>query len=158
MNVAAERALRNLWRAIFWVSFPFGILSFVLPVYGRELGASAVEIGGMFSAFALVPVVVRPFLGRALDRWGRRPFLLLGLLGYAVAMVFFAAADRIWLLTLGRFAQGMGQPFLWLSALTVVADLAAATGRGLSFGSIDEATNRGAILGTVIGLTLISWL
>ncbi len=158
MNGAAERALRSLWRSIFWVSFPFGILSFVLPIYGRELGASAVEIGGMFSAFALVPVVVRPFLGRALDRWGRRPFLLLGLLGYVIAMVFFAAADRIWLLTLGRFAQGMGQAFLWLSALTVVADLAAATGRGLSFGSIDEATNRGAIFGTVIGFGLISWL
>jgi len=52
-----------LWRATFWVAFPFGILSFVLPIYGKELGASALEVGGFFSAVSLVPVVVRPFLG-----------------------------------------------------------------------------------------------
>lgn len=149
------RSLRSVWRAVFWVSFPFGILSFVLPIYGRELGASALQIGGLFSAFALLPVIVRPFLGRALDRWGRRPFLLLGLSGYVGAMVIFAVANQVWVLTLARFVQGLGQAFLWLSALTVVADLAAATGRGLSFGSIDEATNRGAILGTAIGLAAL---
>ena len=66
--------LKNLWQAIFWVSFPFGILTFVLPIYGKQLGASALEIGGFFSAMSVVPVIVRPVLGRALDRWGRRPF------------------------------------------------------------------------------------
>src|SRR4030067_1586244 len=118
------KTLRSLMQAIFWVSFPFGILSFVLPIYGRDLGASAIEIGGLFSAFALVPVLVRPVLGRALDRWGRRPFLLLGLAGYVAAMVVFALADNVGLLVLGRFIQGMGQAFLWLTALTIVADLA----------------------------------
>ena len=32
--------LRSLWKAVFWVSFPLGILSFVLPIYGDELGAT----------------------------------------------------------------------------------------------------------------------
>lgn len=98
-----SRTLKTLWRAVFWVSFPFGILSFVLPIYGKELGASALEVGVFFSAFSLVPVIVRPFLGRAMDRWGRRPFLLLGLLGYAVAMLVFCVADTVWLLTVARF-------------------------------------------------------
>ena len=92
-----------LWRAVFWVSFPFGILSFVLPIYGKELGATALEVGGLFSALAFVPVVVRPFLGRALDRWGRKPFLLLGLLGYAAAIILFCLADTVWLLTVAYF-------------------------------------------------------
>ena len=144
-----------LWRAAFWVSFPFGILSFVLPIYGKELGATALEVGGFFSAISFVPVIVRPFLGRALDRWGRRPFLLLGLLGYVVAMVAFCLADTVWLLTIARFIQGMGQAFLWLSAYAIVADLAAETGRGHDFGVIDEATNRGAIIGTTAGFFAI---
>jgi len=147
--------LGSLWQAVFWVSFPFGILSFVLPIYGRELGATALEVGGFFSAFSLVPVLVRPFLGRILDRWGRRPFLLLGLVGYAAAMLVFAQADRIWLLTLARLIQGLGQAFLWLSALTIVADVAAASGRGQNFGVIDEATNRGAIFGTTLGMAVL---
>jgi DHA1 family multidrug resistance protein-like MFS transporter len=146
-----SRTLMMLWRATFWVSFPFGILAFVLPIYGKELGATALEVGGFFSAVSLVPIVVRPFLGRALDRWGRRPFLLLGLLGYAVAMVLFCLADTVLLLTVARFVQGLGQAFLWLSAYTIVADVADETGRGHDFGIIDEAANRGAIVGTTAG-------
>lgn len=150
-----SRTLKMLWRAVFWVSFPFGILSFVLPIYGKELGATALEVGGFFSAISLVPVIVRPFLGRALDRWGRRPFLLFGLLGYAVAMVVFCLADTVWLLTVARFIQGLGQAFLWLSAYTIVADVAAETGRGHDFGVIDEAASRGALIGTTAGFFAI---
>ena len=151
----AQRTQRRLWLAIFWVSFPFGILSFVLPVYGRDLGASALEIGALFSALALVPVFIRPFLGRLLDRWGRRPFLLLGFGGYLLAMLVFSLADQIWILVLGRLIQGLGQALLWLTALTVVADTAGASDRGLSFGAIDKATNRGAIVGTMLGFMAI---
>jgi len=156
MNEKSD-TMKALWRAVFWVSFPFGILSFVLPIYGKQLGASALEVGGFFSAFSFVAVIVRPFLGRALDRWGRRPFLLLGLLGYAAAMAVFCFADTVWLLTLARFIQGLGQAFLWLAAYTIVADVAAATGRGHNFGVIDEATNRGAIIGTSAGLRCVNW-
>jgi DHA1 family multidrug resistance protein-like MFS transporter len=150
-----SRTLKMLWRAIFWVSFPFGILSFVLPIYGKELGATALEVGGFFSVISLVPVIVRPVLGRVLDRLGRRPFLLLGLLGYVVAIVMFCLADTVWLLTVARFVQGLGQAFLWLSAYTIVADVAIEAGRGRDFGSIDEAVNRGAIVGTTGGFFIV---
>ena len=153
-----QRTLKTVWRAVFWVSFPFGILSFVLPIYGRELGASALQVGGFFSAISLVPLVVRPFLGRALDRWGRRPFLLLGLSGYAAAAILFCAADTVRLLTVARFVQGVGQAFLWISAYTIVADVANEAGRGQGFGSIDEAVNRGALIGTTAGFTAIFML
>jgi MFS family permease len=149
------RTLSALWRAIFLVSFPFGILAFVLPIYGRELGASALEVGAFFSAFSIVPVVVRPFLGRALDRWGRRPFLLAGLVGYLAAVTVFGLASSVWMLTVARFVQGIGSAFLWLTAYTMVADLAAVGGRGLNFGLIDESTNRGAIIGTVLGFGIM---
>lgn len=146
-----DPTLRNLWKAIFWVSFPFGILSFVLPIYGRQLGASALEIGGFFSAVSIVPVIVRPFLGRIMDRWGRRPFLLMGLIGYAIAMVVFSLSNSIFQLTIARFIQGLGQAFLWLAAFTIVADVAQETGRGYDFGLIDEAVSRGALIGTTAG-------
>ena len=154
-GVRARQTLSALSRAVFWVSFPFGMLSFVLPIYGRELGASALEVGGFFSAISLVPLVARPFLGWALDRWGRRPFLLLGLSGYAAATAVFCMADTVPLLTIGRFVQGLGQAFLWISAYTMVADLARRTGRGKDFGHVDEAVNRGALIGTFLGFGAI---
>ncbi|MBM3122420.1 MAG: MFS transporter, partial [Chloroflexi bacterium] len=126
------RTLSALWRAVFLVSFPFGILAFLLPIYGRELGASALEVGAFFSAFSIVPVVVRPLLGRALDRWGRRPFLLAGLAGYLAAVTVFGLASSVWMLTAARFVQGIGSSFLWLTAYTMIADLAGSGGRGLN--------------------------
>lgn len=152
------RTLSALWRAVFLVSFPFGILAFLLPIYGRELGASALEVGAFFSAFSIVPVVVRPLLGRALDRWGRRPFLLAGLAGYLAAVTVFGLASSVWMLTAARFVQGIGSSFLWLTAYTMIADLAGSGGRGLNFGLVDESTNRGMIVGAVLGFTILFWL
>ena len=77
-NHTEQNIINNLWKSVFWISFPFGVLSFLLPIYGRDIGASALEIGGFYSAFSLVPAIIRPFLDRALDRWGRRPFLIIG--------------------------------------------------------------------------------
>lgn len=156
MDSPFSSTTKALTQAIFLISFPFGILSFVLPIYGKQLGASALEIGGFFSAVSFVPILVRPFLGGALDRWGRKPFLILGLAGYAVAMVTFCFANTVWLLTLARFMQGLGQAFFWLSALTIMADIARE--RGHEFGMVDEATNRGALIGTTAGFFFIFYL
>ena len=46
-----------LQRPILLGSLAFGILGFVLPIYGKQLGASALEIGGLFSAFSIMTVV-----------------------------------------------------------------------------------------------------
>jgi MFS transporter, DHA1 family, multidrug resistance protein len=154
-SATSSRTSSSLLQAMFLISLPFGIISFVMPIYGKELGASALQVGALFSALAFVPVIVRPFLGRALDRWGRRPFFLLGLGGYVAAMAVFCLSDRIELLTAARFIQGIGQAFLWLSAITIVADIAALSGRGRDFGKLDEATNRGALIGTTAGFFAI---
>lgn len=151
----AEVVMSKLWNSIFWVSFPFGIVSFILPVYGKELGASALEIGGFFSAFSLVPALIRPFLGQALDKYGRRPFLLIGLGGYVISTMTFSLADTVFLLTAARFMQGIGSAFMWISAFTIVSDLAIVSGRGHDFGSIDEASYRGGLIGAFIGFVLV---
>lgn len=149
-----RKIIGNLWRSVFWISFPFGVLNFLLPIYGKTLGASALEIGGFFSAFSIVPAIIRPFLGRALDRWGRRPFLLLGLGGYFLAVLVFALADTVILLTAARFLQGIGSAFLWIAIFTMIADLSPKDARGFEFGSLDEASYRGSIIGTTLGLSV----
>ena len=55
-SLPQSRTLRMLWHAIFLVSFPFGILSFMLPIYDKDLGATALEVGGLFSAMSLGPL------------------------------------------------------------------------------------------------------
>jgi MFS family permease len=150
--------IATIRRAILLVSLPFGILSFVLPIYGKRLGASALEIGGLFSAFALMTVLLRPLVGWALDRYGRRPFFLTAILGYAVTMTLFAAAQTMSLLYIARIVQGIGSSLLWLSAYAMVADLAPSNARGGGMGSVDGASNSGTLLGALFGFGALGTL
>jgi MFS family permease len=148
-------ALRTLARAILLVSLPFGILSFVLPIYGQEIGADAVQIGLFFSVFSLMTVLLRPVVGAELDRLGRRPFFIAGLLGYSATMLTFALSEGVWSIVLARMIQGVASALLWLSARAITADVAGIDDRAQSFGSLDQSNMRGVILGTFIGLSIL---
>jgi len=72
------RTLHTLQRAIFLISMPFFILGLLLPVYGKQMGASVVQIGLFFSAFSFVTVLLRPLVGWGLDRLDGATFSLPG--------------------------------------------------------------------------------
>ena len=67
----------------------------------------------------------------------------------------FLFANTVMMLTFARFLQGIGSAFLWIATFTKIADLAKKSGRGKNFGSIDEASYRGGIIGTTLGLTFV---
>lgn len=152
---SSRETFRVLGKSILLIALPFGILDFVLPIYGKSIGANAMEIGLFFSAFSLMLVIMRPLVGAGIDRFGRRPFLLAGLAGYMLTMFAFAAADRVVFIVLARVLQGLSASFLWLAANAITSDLAASDARGRTFGSLDEYAYRGGILGTFIGFTLL---
>ena len=139
-------------------SLGFTFLMFGLPIYSKALGASAVAIGGLYSVFTVATMVLRPVVGWALDRYGRRRFLVTALLGYAVAMGLFGSADTIEGLYLARLAQGVASSFMWVSVNTITADLAPAGDRGVAMGSMAEIPTRGGIYGALIGFVLMSLL
>jgi DHA1 family multidrug resistance protein-like MFS transporter len=154
VNPSSQPTLRAIWASLFIVSLPMGILEFMMPIYGDDMGATAWQIGLMYSAFWLMSVLVRPLAGRLLDRYGRRPFYLGGVVTYALAMAAFLFAHNPTLLMLGRGVQGMGAALLWLSARTVMADLASEDARARLQGTIDQFGAQGAIVGALIGLTV----
>jgi MFS family permease len=156
MRTDTTPAVATLRRAIFLVSMPFFMLSLLLPVYGKQIGASVVEIGVFYSAFSLMTVLLRPLVGWSLDRLGRRPFFIAGVAGYAATMLSFAFIDQVWSMVLARVLQGVASSLLWLSASAITADTASDRGRGGAFGGVAEASSRGAIAGTILGFTLLN--
>ena len=64
--------------------------------------AVGLAIEFIFAAFSLMTVILRPVVGAALDRYGRRPFFLLGLAGYAATMFAFAVMDQVSGIVLAR--------------------------------------------------------
>ncbi len=147
--------LRRLHLSVFLTSLPFGMLVFGLPLIARALGASTLAIGGLLAAYALIVVALQPVVGYGLDRFGRRPFLLAGLLGYAFSNALFGLTSDVGGLLLAQLVQGIGAGLLWLAALAVVSDLAHEDTLGQEYGRIEEMSIRGILLGTLVGLALL---
>ncbi|MGD8416846.1 MAG: hypothetical protein PVH91_07305 [Pseudomonadales bacterium] len=80
---------------MFLGSVAFVFLNFLLPVDTRRLGADAIAIGGMYTAFIASMLVFRPVVGWALDRFGRRWFFSGAFVFYTSAIWTFSGADTI---------------------------------------------------------------
>ena len=139
-------------------SLPLYTISFVLPIYAQQLGASAADIGGLFFVFAIVIVLIRPLAGAAMDSFGRKNFFLLGLVCYVVAMGWFAAATDIAALYMARLIQGIGAALTWIASYTIAAELAVSGRRGEALGQVDGASDRGAFCGALVALLPLALL
>lgn len=151
---APNPPFQALKRSLFLWSLPFTFIYFWLPIVSKDLGANALGIGGLFSVFTLATLVLRPLVGRAVDRFGRKPFLVIALLIYAVSMGFFAASRSIGWLYVARLIQGIGSAFLWAAVYTIVADLTPPGQGGRGLGKVAETTTRGGMIGIFVALAL----
>jgi len=147
-------SLRKLRLSVLLVSLPLGMLQLGLPLVAREMGASALVTGGLLSVSALIIVAVQPVVGLGLDRFGRRSFLIVGLLGYACSNAIFGLASGITGLFLAQLAQGIGAGLLWVAALAIVSDLSSVDSRGQEYGGIEEMSIRGILIGTLAGFAM----
>lgn len=142
-----------LLRSILLGSLAIAVLNFLLPIYSKQLGASATEIGGLFSIFFVVTMLARPVVGWGLDRLGRKPFLVVALLVYALSLALFAFANDLPLLYTARLVQGLGSSLLWIPAYTIATELSE-SGRGRAVGLVDAASAQGGMIGALAGLAL----
>jgi MFS family permease len=99
------------------------MVSPLLPVYARELGASGVWLGLTFSVFAIVQTFVGPFAGRLSDRFGRKPFIVAGLLIYLVAALGYLTAVNFYQVIAFRAFSGLGTSLIFSVARAYVGDM-----------------------------------
>lgn len=86
----------------------FGIVLPLLPIYAQGFGAGGAQVGLLVAVYSLVQLGMAPLWGRISDRVGRRPVLVLGLLGSSAAYVVFAQADSLAMLFASRIVGGIG--------------------------------------------------
>ena len=91
----------------------------ILPPAARALGLSPFRISTIFAASASIWVFVSPWWGRRSDVWGRRPVILIGLLGYGLSMALLATTIQLG--AAGLLSGGRGLPAAGRVALRVRA-------------------------------------
>jgi MFS family permease len=111
----------------------------VLPVAPRfakfALGADAIGVGVAIGAFSVAALLLRPVVGWASDRFGRKPLLVAGSLLTVGALVLHLVASNYVVFLLARCLLGAGEGFFLVASLAAASDIAPEERRGeaLSF-------------------------
>ena len=139
-----------IWTTVALDLVGFGIVAPILGRYAERFGASGFEVGMLFASFSLAQVVLAPVLGRLSDRIGRKPVIILSLVGTAVGSFITGAAGALWVLFLGRILDGASGASVAV-AQGAVADIAPPEDRARLQGMLGAAFGLGFVLGPAIG-------
>ena len=143
-------ALIVLFLTVFIDLLGFGIVIPFLPLYAERMHVGALGIGLVLSVYSLMQFLCAPVLGRISDHVGRRPIIMLGLLGSAAGyMIYGFATSFAWLL-FSRAIHGACAATV-STAQAYVADTTDESNRAHGMGMIGAAFGLGFVLGPAIG-------
>lgn len=128
----------------------FGIIIPLNPYLAEAFGATPLMVGLLMSVYSLMQFLFSPIWGQASDRYGRRPVILISLLGAALAHTGFAFAQSLTGLLLARAFAGLFGGNI-STAMAYIADITAEKDRSKGMGLVGAAFGLGFILGPVLG-------
>lgn len=129
----------------------FGLIIPLLPIYGRQLGASGFTLGLLTSLFAITRSITSYPGGLLADKLGRKKLIVTGLFIYTVVMFLFGVATDLYHLLLLRACQGAASGIVWPVAATMVADIVQSKDRGKAMGIFSMMWDAGIAVGPVLG-------
>ncbi len=149
-RVPLPQGFATIWITVALDLVGFGIVVPILGRYAERFGASGLEVGLLFASFSLAQLVFAPILGRLSDRIGRKPVIMISLLGTAVGSFVTGAAGALWVLFVGRILDGASGASVAV-AQGAVTDLAPPSERPRLLGLLGAAFGVGFVVGPALG-------
>ncbi len=128
----------------------FGIIIPLLPFYAESFGASALTIGLLGTSFSLAQFIFSPIWGRWSDRIGRKPIILVGLMGSCLSYLTLALAPSLPIIFFARIIGGIAGANI-PTAQAYIADVTTQENRAKGMGMVGAAFGLGFIFGPAIG-------
>ncbi|WP_332697747.1 MFS transporter [Halalkalibacter lacteus] len=146
-----KKALPILFLVMFLVMVGFGIIIPVIPFYAEEMGASPTQLGFLMAVYSFMQLLFAPMWGRISDRIGRKPVMMIGILGLALSFFLMAISTQLWMLFAARIIGGFLSSANMPTVMAYVADITTEEDRGKGMGIVGAAIGLGFIFGPAIG-------
>ena len=146
-----KKVFFSLYMAVFMSSLGLGILSPILPAYVNTVTASSTMLGLIFGAYSASRTVFMTPVGFLSDRFGRRSFILAGLLLFTLVSPLYALASSVSTLIGVRVIQGIAAAMLMPVAMSYIGELAPDGREGFVMGSFTSAFFAGLGFGPLLG-------
>ncbi len=146
-----NRKTITLFFTLVVVMMGFGIIIPILPFYVESLGASGQDLGILMAIFSFAQFIFAPIWGGLSDRYGRKPILMVGVIGNALTQVLFGLSNTIWMMFAARALSGILSSATLPTAMAYVADTTSEEERGGAMGVVGAAFGTGMVLGPIVG-------
>ncbi len=151
-----NKPLASIFLIVFIDLLGFGLILPLLPYYAETFGASDTVVGLLVASYAAAQLIGAPILGRFSDRFGRRPILLLSLVGTLIGFLLLGFANTLWILFVARILDGLTGGNISV-AQAYISDVTDAKNRAKGLGMIGAAFGLGFIIGPASGGLLSQW-
>ena len=128
----------------------FGMIIPILPLYAKTFQAAEWQIGLLLGCYSFMQFLASPVLGYISDRVGRKPVLLVSLIGSAIGYAVMASAASLTMLFIARIIAGICGASVGTAA-AYIADITPPENRSRRMGLIGAAFGVGFVLGPAIG-------
>lgn len=146
----SNKAIGFLFATVFLDLLGAGILIPIIPYLVKQFRSDATTVGILSLSFSAAQFLASPVLGVLSDRYGRRPVLLLSILGSAFGYFLFALANSLPLMFMARIIDGITGGNI-STAQAYIADVTPPEDRAKSFGLIGAAFGLGFVVGPALG-------
>jgi DHA1 family multidrug resistance protein-like MFS transporter len=145
---------KNVWILSFTLAvimLGFGMVIPIFPFYIESMGASGNELGLLTAISPFMQLVFAPIWGQVSDRKGRKPVLLIGVLGYGISMLLFGLATQLWMLFVARGVGAILSAATLPTTYAYIGDSTSEDDRGSGMGILGAAIGLGMVLGPGLG-------
>lgn len=150
-QVSTRLLLGVLISTVFVSVLNSSMVNVVVPVIGRDYGASEAQVGWVITGYLLTYAVGIPLYGRAADIFSIRRAFAVGLLMFAVGSFLCVWAPSLGALVFGRIVQGAGGAAIPALSSVVVTKILPPGERGSALGLIVSSVGIGAAVGPIVG-------
>jgi DHA1 family tetracycline resistance protein-like MFS transporter len=155
-STARRGSLPTLLAVVFVDLLGFSLILPLLPFYAETFGASPTAVGLLVASYALAQLIGAPILGGLSDRLGRRPVLILSILGTSLGFLIFGLAGSLLVLFVSRILDGLTGGNISV-AQAYIADVSTPETRARNFGLIGAAYGVGFVVGPALGGFMSRW-